>query len=63
MSLKRSEAAPLDKVTASGTANLARFVPDNTSNLGEVQSAFIAARFRLDAPRARVVAELAWGRP
>jgi hypothetical protein len=35
---------------------------DNTEALPEVQASYLAARFGLDGTRARVVAELAWGR-
>jgi len=48
--------------TGLGITNLTSFNPDNTENLSEVQAAFLAARFRLDGVRARVVAELAWWR-
>ncbi len=47
--------------TGLGITKLTSFNPDNTENLSEVQAAFLAARFRLDGVRARVVAELAWG--
>ncbi len=41
---------------------VAAFVPDNTQTIPSVQAYYLAARFGLDATRARVVAELAWGR-
>ncbi len=34
----------------------------STETLAAVQAAYVAARFRLDGTRARVVAELVWGR-
>ncbi len=34
----------------------------STENLAAVQAAFVAARFGLDGVRARLTAELAWGR-
>jgi len=44
-----------------GLAKLASFSADNNRPLPEVQACFLTARFRLDATRARVVAELVWG--
>ena len=35
---------------------------NNSKPLADFQGAFLAARFGLDGTRARVVAELAWGR-
>ena len=47
--------------TGLGIGKLASFNPENIRPLPEVQSDFLAARFGLDATRARVVAELAFG--
>lgn len=55
--------APLATGTGLGIEKLASFSPDNTENLPEVQAAFVAARFGLDATRAKLTAELAWERP
>ncbi len=48
--------------TGSGWNSLAASDRNNSKPLPEVQSDFLAARFGLDAARARVVAELCWGR-
>ena len=48
--------------TGSGIAKLASFIPENSKPLPDVQTDYLSARFGLDAARARVVAELAWGR-
>ena len=55
-------AQPRQAATGSGWNSLAASDRTNTANLSEVQSAFLAARYGLDGIRARVVAELAWGR-
>ncbi len=47
---------------ALGITKPTNFNPDCTKPLGEFQADFITARFHLDGVRARVVAELAWGR-
>lgn len=36
---------------------------EDTADLARRKAAFIAARFGITADRARVVADLAWGRP
>ena len=65
MARKRVRPAPLDKVTGLGIAKCSPAVcsPENSAPLDDFQAAFVAARFGLDATRARVVAELVWGRP
>ena len=63
MTQKRSKPA---RVNGTGSGNVislaARDTRTNTETLSEVQASFLAARFGLDGTRARVVAELAWGR-
>ena len=65
MTQKRSKPAPLATGTGLGigscSAALSR-TEDNAS-LPAFQATFVAARFRLDTARARLTAELAWGRP
>ncbi len=58
----------------SGNAPLATVVPrhvngfltrdsrNNTQSIAEVQASFVAARFGLDAARAKLTAELCWRR-
>ncbi len=60
MTQKRSKPAR-GNGTGLGIAKFTSYNPDNTRPLPEVQASFLAARFSLDAARARVVAELAWG--
>ena len=63
MSGKASRGSPLATVAPRNViSSAARDIRINTANLTEVQSAFLASRFRLDAPRARLTAELCWGR-
>jgi len=47
--------------TGLGIEKFTSYNPDNTRPLPEVQTDYLAARFRLDGVRARVVAELLWG--
>ncbi len=60
MAHKRSKPAR-GNGTGLGITKITSFGPDCTKPLPEVQACFLAARFRLDGVRARVVAELAWG--
>lgn len=63
MSRKASRGAPLATVAPRNViCSAARDTGINTANLPEVQSAFLVARFGLGAIRARLTAELAWGR-
>jgi hypothetical protein len=64
MSQKRSKPAPLATGTGlgNGICSAALSRSDNSENLRRFQADFVAARYRLDAARARVVADLAWGR-
>ncbi len=60
---KKKPAPPCQAATGSIVwESSAALVPNNSKPLAEVQSAFLAARYGLDGIRARVVAELAWGR-
>jgi len=61
MAPKRSKPAR-GNGTGLGIGKLASFNPDNTENLSELQAAFLAARFGIDATRAKLMAELVWGR-
>ncbi len=61
MTLKRSKPAR-GNGTGLGIAKLASFNSDNSKPLPEIQADFIAARYGMDAVRARVVAHLAFGR-
>ena len=63
MTMKTSKAAAHHKRTALGMQKLASTCsPEDSRPLPEIQTDFLAARFGLDGARARVVAELAWGR-
>lgn len=63
MSMKQKRPAPLAKVAGPIVwESSAALDPNNSKPLPEFQGAFIAARYGLDGTRARVVAELAWGR-
>ena len=63
MPQKTVKAAPRHKGTASGVAKLTSCCkPENSDAALDVQSQFLIARFGLDLVRARIVAELAWGR-
>lgn len=59
---KRSKPAPLATGTGLGIAKFTSYNPDNTRPLPEVQTDYVAARYGLDGVRARLTAELAWGR-
>jgi hypothetical protein len=48
--------------TAFRDACLVGIVSSNSENLPRRQADYLTARFRLDGARARLVAELAWGR-
>lgn len=61
MAPKRSKPAR-GNGTGLGIEKLASFDPEDIRPLPEVQTDYLTARFRLDATRARVVAELVWGR-
>ncbi len=63
MTMNKMRPAPLAKVAGPGIAKLtiARS-PEDSAPLPTFQASFLAARFGLDGLRARVVAELAWGR-
>ncbi len=44
------------------TTKLTGFDPDNTQTVPSVQVSYLAARFGLDATRAKLTAELCWRR-
>ncbi len=48
--------------TALGITKPTSFGPDCTKPLPEFQAAFVAARYGLDATRAKLTAELCWRR-
>ncbi len=61
MAQKRSRGAPLATVaTRNVYSSAALDTRISTATLPDLQAAFVAARFRLDGTRARVVAELCW---
>lgn len=55
--------APLATGTGLGMLSTTERSPEITASLPRFQAEFVAARFRLDGPRARLTAELCWGRP
>ncbi len=59
---KRSRPAPLATGTGLEWISSPASVRDNSKPITEFQAAFVATRYGLDGSRARVVAELAWGR-
>lgn len=58
----KKPAPPCKAATGSDWDSLAASDRDNSKALPEVQSAFLVARFGLDGTRARLTAELVWGR-
>ncbi len=59
---KKSKPAPLVTGTGLEWISSPASVRDNSETLPHHQAEYLTARFRLDATRARVVAELAFGR-
>lgn len=63
MSRKASRGTPLATVAPRNViSSVARDTRISTLDLVEAQASYIAARFGLDGVRARLTAELAWGR-
>jgi len=63
MAQKRSRGAPLATVAPRGIySSVVLNTRTSTEPLAAVQAAYVAARYGLDATRARVVAELCWRR-
>jgi len=62
MTLKRSKPASLATGTGSGWNSLAASDRNNSKPLTEFQASFVAARYGLDATRAKLTAELCWRR-
>lgn len=60
MAQKRLKPAPAG--TGLGWNSLAASNRDNNENLPTLQEKWLVARFGLEATRARLVAEIAWGR-
>lgn len=63
MAFNASRGQPLATVAPRNVlSSAASDVRNNSVPLREIQAAYIGARFGLDAARARLTAELAWGR-